>query len=91
VRNAIVYATAVVGLVFLPLFALSGTEGRIFAPLGMAYITSIVASLAVLLTVTPVLCYYYNGPGLSDPAGTVDAPPFAPPAAVGPTAGLQPA
>ncbi|MDE3197081.1 MAG: efflux RND transporter permease subunit [Acidobacteriota bacterium] len=57
VRSAVVYATFVVALVFLPVLALSGVQGRLFAPLAWSYILAILASLLVALTLTPAMCY----------------------------------
>jgi len=57
VRSSVVYATIIVAMVFMPLLTLSGVAGKLFAPLGYAYISAILASLAVALTLTPALCY----------------------------------
>jgi Cu(I)/Ag(I) efflux system membrane protein CusA/SilA len=56
VRNSIVYATLLVIVVFLPIFFVPGIEGRLLGSLGAAYLISLIASMAVSLTVTPVLC-----------------------------------
>ncbi len=55
VRSAVVYATFIVALVFLPVLTLTGLQGSFFAPLALSYIIAIMASLAVALTLTPAL------------------------------------
>lgn len=56
VRSAVVYASFIVALVFLPVLTMSGLQGKFFAPLGVAFILAILASLVVALTVTPAMC-----------------------------------
>ncbi len=61
VRSAVVYATFAVVLVFVPVLTMSGLGGRLFAPLGLAYILAILTSLVVALTVTPAMCLLLLG------------------------------
>jgi CzcA family heavy metal efflux pump len=61
IRGSVFYATFIVALVFLPIFSLTGLEGKIFSPLGWSYVVAIVASLVVALTVTPAMCLMLLG------------------------------
>lgn len=63
VRTAVVYATFIVALVFLPVLTMTGLQGAFFAPLALSYIIAIMASLGVALTVTPALCLMLFGQG----------------------------
>lgn len=72
VRSAVVYATFAVVLVFIPVLTLTGVSGRLFAPLGIAYISATLASLLVALTVTPAMCLtFLNENNLSKPESPI--------------------
>ncbi|RUA29715.1 MAG: CusA/CzcA family heavy metal efflux RND transporter [Bacteroidetes bacterium] len=58
IRSSIIIATLIIIVSFVPLFFLSGMEGRLLKPLGIAFITSVLTSLVVAVTLTPVLCSY---------------------------------
>lgn len=68
VRRAVVYATFIVALIFLPVLTLTGLQGSFFAPLALSYILAIMASLLVALTVTPALAYLFFGKGVKEAA-----------------------
>ncbi|MCW5626034.1 MAG: efflux RND transporter permease subunit, partial [Burkholderiales bacterium] len=72
VRGSVVYATFIVALVFVPLLTFGGVGGKLFAPLGVAYILAILSSLVVAMTLTPALCYLL----FSSRALKTEDPPF---------------
>lgn len=72
VRGSVVYASFIVALGFVPLLSLQGVAGRLFSPLGYAYIVAILMSLLVALTVTPALCYLL----LANRNGAIGQPPL---------------
>ena len=73
VRLPILYSTLIIMASFLPLFCLSGMEGRLLVPLGIAFIAALVASTLVALTLTPVLCSYLGK--MQDREGVAKEPP----------------
>jgi len=81
VRRAVVYATFIVALIFLPVLTLTGLQGSFFAPLALSYILAIMASLLVALTVTPALAYLFFDRGCAPRASrgcsTRSSPPMA--------------
>ncbi|PCE63043.1 efflux RND transporter permease subunit [Sediminicola luteus] len=63
IRSSIIVATLIIIVAFIPLFFLGGMEGRLLQPLGIAFVSSVLTSLFVAVTVTPVLCSYLLGNG----------------------------
>ncbi len=56
VRTSVIFSTVIIAVVFAPIFTLTGVEGRIFAPMGWAYLVSILSSTMVAMTLSPALC-----------------------------------